>query len=308
MRTPSRGQGYARNKAQSAFANLWDGLVGHWAPPLGPTGLTLFDVSGNGNHGALTNMDAATDWVVGEKGYALDYGGASDFVDIPNVDALIMGTQSWTVSAWAKGGGGVVQRGILNTWNGGGASDNYRLVVKDAVTGGGGIVDKVSFVIYDSAVGPILNSVTSATTVTDGEWYLITGVRDVPADEMRIYINGKEEDSAVFLGNRFVNNTAPLKIGRGFTGGWPWNDAIGDVFIHNRALNPNEIADMAAGASPLILKRRMVGKASLVVAVASAIYSAIEIKTSYKAREIESSYSATEKKTSYRARTDEEIG
>ncbi len=40
--------------------------------------------------------------------------------------------------------------------------------------------------------------------------------------------------------------------------------------------------------------------------VDSAIYSATEIKTSYRAREIESSYSASEKKTSYRARTDEE--
>lgn len=40
--------------------------------------------------------------------------------------------------------------------------------------------------------------------------------------------------------------------------------------------------------------------------VDSAIYSAKEIKTSYRAREIESSYSAAEKKTSYRARTDEE--
>ena len=42
------------------------------------------------------------------------------------------------------------------------------------------------------------------------------------------------------------------------------------------------------------------------VVVDSAIYSATEIKTSYRAQEIQSSYSANEKKTTYRARTDEE--
>ena len=68
---PSYATRYAKNASQSAHPNLWDGLVGAWMPSLGVTGETLRDVSGNDNHGTLTNMDAATDWVATSKGKAL---------------------------------------------------------------------------------------------------------------------------------------------------------------------------------------------------------------------------------------------
>jgi len=61
---PSYGQGYARSQAEAANPGLWTGLIGAWHPPLGPTGLTLFDVSGRGIDGTLTNMAPATDCVV----------------------------------------------------------------------------------------------------------------------------------------------------------------------------------------------------------------------------------------------------
>lgn len=76
---PSYGQGFAR-RGESAKANLWHGLIGAWHPPLGPTGLTLFDQSGYGNHGALLNMDPGTDWVMTEKGWALDFDGGNDMI------------------------------------------------------------------------------------------------------------------------------------------------------------------------------------------------------------------------------------
>ena len=78
---PSYASGYAKNASQSAHPNLWDGLVGAWMPTLGVTGETLRDVSGNGNHGTLTGMDAATDWVATSKGLALDFDGVDDYVN-----------------------------------------------------------------------------------------------------------------------------------------------------------------------------------------------------------------------------------
>ena len=77
---PSFAQGFAR-RGESASPNLWTGLVGAWSPPLGPTGLTLFDQSGYGNDGTLTNMDPATDWMMTEKGWALDFDGSNDYVN-----------------------------------------------------------------------------------------------------------------------------------------------------------------------------------------------------------------------------------
>ncbi len=85
LHTPSWRQGFARYRHRSAFPGLWDGLAGAWLPALGPTGLTLPNTSGGGNHGILTGMDAATDWVPGDPiggGYALDFDGVNDWVDL----------------------------------------------------------------------------------------------------------------------------------------------------------------------------------------------------------------------------------
>ncbi len=66
---------------ESAFPHLWGGVVGAWAPCLGPTGLRLHDFSRRANWGTLTNMDAATDWVVDGGQYALDLGSTNDYVE-----------------------------------------------------------------------------------------------------------------------------------------------------------------------------------------------------------------------------------
>jgi hypothetical protein len=63
----------------------WDGLVGLWAPALGPTGNALFDLSGRNNHGTLTNMDPATDWVGSPGGWALDFDGSDGHIHCGNI-------------------------------------------------------------------------------------------------------------------------------------------------------------------------------------------------------------------------------
>lgn len=98
MRIATYKQGYARSASESAYPNLWKPLAGAWSPSLGPTGLTLFDQSGNNNHGTLVGMDAATDWVVGEKGYELSLDGINDQIDIGVFDKVDTGP--FTVSVW----------------------------------------------------------------------------------------------------------------------------------------------------------------------------------------------------------------
>jgi len=84
----------------SAYPELWDGCVGAWAPCLGPTGLRLHDMGGRANWGTLTNMDAATDWVVDGGKYALDFDGVNDYVNIGDLTAFNRSTYS--VSMWFK--------------------------------------------------------------------------------------------------------------------------------------------------------------------------------------------------------------
>ncbi len=81
---PTWKSGFARNVGESANPHLW-GFSGAWVPALGVTGNTLFDVSGRRNHGILTNMDPATDWIIDEGGYALSYDGANDHIDMGDV-------------------------------------------------------------------------------------------------------------------------------------------------------------------------------------------------------------------------------
>ena len=85
---------------ESAYPELWSGCVGAWAPCLGPTGLRLHDLSVYHNWGTLTNMDAATDWVVSGGRYALDFDEVNDYVSIgTNVP---MAGQFLTGSAWIR--------------------------------------------------------------------------------------------------------------------------------------------------------------------------------------------------------------
>ncbi|KKM04498.1 hypothetical protein LCGC14_1763650 [marine sediment metagenome] len=87
--SPSFANGFAPRDGLSANPGLWDGLVGAWVPSLGVTGLTLFDVSRGSNNGTLTSMDPATDWVMSEKGWALDFDGSDDNVLLPTDGGLL---------------------------------------------------------------------------------------------------------------------------------------------------------------------------------------------------------------------------
>jgi hypothetical protein len=84
---------------ESEYPELWRGVRGYWAPCLGPSGTRLHDVSGLNNWGTLTNMDAATDWVVDSGRYALDFDGSNDYVSAGNSMAG-RSVPRMTVSCW----------------------------------------------------------------------------------------------------------------------------------------------------------------------------------------------------------------
>lgn len=88
---PSYTQGFARQRGDSAHPEPWEGLVGLWAPVLGPTGMTLLNWSpyGQALDGTLTNMDPGADWVGSESGWTLDFSDNTDRVTVPHAAALI---------------------------------------------------------------------------------------------------------------------------------------------------------------------------------------------------------------------------
>jgi hypothetical protein len=85
---------------ESAVPELWGGVVGAWAPCLGPTGLRLHDHSRRSNWGTMTNMDPPTDWVVQDGQYALDFDGANDYV-AAGTSGFVNLTQV-TIATWVR--------------------------------------------------------------------------------------------------------------------------------------------------------------------------------------------------------------
>jgi len=86
---------------ESAFPALWDGVIGAWAPCLGPTGSRLHDTSKRTNWGTLNSMDSATDWVVDGSQFSLDFDGIDDDVTA-SVPAGIAGATQATFSMWFR--------------------------------------------------------------------------------------------------------------------------------------------------------------------------------------------------------------
>lgn len=87
-------------------ATLWNGLVARYCPSLDTDGngtTTLHNLDGNGaevgsNDGTLTDMDAATDWVVSDGKLALDLDGVNDRIDLYDLPLLA----NMTLSCWVK--------------------------------------------------------------------------------------------------------------------------------------------------------------------------------------------------------------
>ncbi len=85
--------------ADSDAPHQWDGLVADWSFLQGGGG-ELFDTSGYGNHGTLTNMDPATDWVTtGQRGipWALDIQ-AGEYIAVSGLPAMT----TWTATIWCN--------------------------------------------------------------------------------------------------------------------------------------------------------------------------------------------------------------
>ena len=84
------------------YASLKQGLVGCWIPSISGSGLLLPDLSGRGNNGALTNMDAS-DWVSSQYGRALDFDGVNDEVRITlNSLANTFNSNLFSFALWAN--------------------------------------------------------------------------------------------------------------------------------------------------------------------------------------------------------------
>lgn len=244
---PSIAQGYARDRTDNcAFPNWWDNLVGSWVPALGPTGLTLFDVTRFRNDGALTNMLPASDWVVSDNprmpGYALDYDASDDEVQ---AGAAIDVTEPLTLLAWVRPRTITGARSIVYL---GEASNEHGLT----------IVSSEFWALTQS--GSNFQAQTSGPIVDT--WFQVVGVFAGDASR-KIYYNGRfrnEDTTSVGISS----STPAVRIGNRFSTNQYYDGEIGEISIYNVALTDDDIAFLYDMPAPHLRRQRPRSRRALV--------------------------------------------
>ena len=247
---PCYATGYARNASESANPNLWKGLVGAWMPSFGVTGNTLKDVSGNGNDGTLTNMDAASDWVGTSKGLALDFDGVNDYVSI-NAANLYPDLTQATWSFWIKFRSFTYFYNQISETVPAPSTTNYQLSCLVRPTG------KLAFYAAGNPDSNYDN--TGIHTLSTDTWYNLTYVFK-GSERQEGWVNGIYDGGA---GSPIASLTASTQDCRFSFSNFATryiNGTYGSVRLYSRALSPTEIKQLYLNpAAPFERKQQTVG-------------------------------------------------
>ncbi|MEV6315390.1 LamG-like jellyroll fold domain-containing protein [Streptomyces sp. NPDC051776] len=197
-------------------------------------GGTTADDSGNGNTGILVGAPRRS----GSRGGSLTFNGRDQYVEGRN--KAVATDRSFTVAAWVKPAskaefftavgqdGEEVSRFFLQY---DASIDRWRLALED--------IDS-SDADEDEAV--------SETSPAIGTWVHLAGVYDAADDELRLYVNGRLEDTSRHTANWSADGA--FTVGRGKWEGRPsdqFRGSIDDVRAFPRAVTPAEAAALAAG-------------------------------------------------------------
>lgn len=243
---PSYKAGYAKSASESAYPNLWDGLVGAWMPGLGVTGGTLRDVSGNRNHGTLTNMDPATDWVTSEKGLVLDFDGSNDYVQTSDIT---LSAPQFTISLLVKFDltSGTRTIACSSHYYAIGYDGNFLLRVK---------AGEIQFATYNGQSDEQFSG--NAGSVTSNRWYHIVVTGD--GTNSQIYKDGIRQ--LTFAQNKTLTDLSDGGLAIGDDINWlngPLDGQVANALLYNRAITESEILDLSADSlAPFRQRRRAI--------------------------------------------------
>ena len=225
--------------ALSDAPHLWHGLVGWWPMQEGG-GARAFDASGHGNDGTLTNMDPATDWVVTEKGRALDFDGNNDYVAAPHSSSLDI-TGFVTLSLWFQASslvgddGGLISKSIDSAkYFGTAAHKVYELGVLNNI---------LYFQISDGTTSRVASG--SIVAYLDNRPHHVVAGRfsQSGSNGSQIWIDGicKYMSSGNFPAIQSM--VSYLDIG-GYTTNYNYQGKLNNVSIHARGITESEIQQL----------------------------------------------------------------
>jgi hypothetical protein len=229
---------------ESESADLLRGIVAHWVPALGPSGLRLHDVSGRNNWGTLTGMDAATDWIISPDQYALDFDGVNDYVLVTRSRFFDVLTGDKTVQAWVKTSSpGASFRTVVSR------DKTFSITLQNSIFG-----------TYDWSASTFRSS---GVNVADGTWkHLAVSIRAGITSGSQCFINGVPQGSAFTYNTQTGNTTNDITIGTALSAvnavvNEYVNGQFDDIAVWSRAMTASEIqAVYNLGRGGMLRRRR----------------------------------------------------
>ena len=221
---------------ESAYPELWDGVVGAWCPSLGPTGLRLHDHSRRSNWGTLTNMDAATDWTLSGGQYALDFDGTNDYVATAQGVPIASAVLSVSLWIWRRDTPTTFPR-LIDLSDG---AHSVQAVFDMGQAGSGFLVTKHTQ--YQSGVtGTQWGFVPTLQT-----WEHIVINYNGVTSSTRVWRNGVEQTGAANnnIGAAAATNTLVFGVRRDLNAVTQLDGQLDDMTIFNRALSAGEIRQL----------------------------------------------------------------
>jgi len=204
---------------------FYRGLVGFWAMgnPACRNSNTLIDLSPYGNHGTLTNMDPATDWVQDGERAALDFDGVDDYTDCGN-SSILNPTGVITWSLWCMPYVAQDAKCIISKTN----TSDFSNIIRTYTSPNSWAFTYGNKQIYVS------------NTLTVAKWQHVVGTYD--GTDVKLYVDGIERGFVTQTGLS-SNPSYSLRIGSNNGNGY-FNGIIDNVLVYNRALSSDEVKQL----------------------------------------------------------------
>lgn len=219
----------------NAASSQAQGLVGWWPGDPGGGG-KLFDLSGYGNHGTLTNFNftSASGWTSGlDGGPAVRYDGTDDYVDCGN--SRVWQTPAFSASLWVNAAAWTPAYTSILSYLKPTPTTFYAILVKS--TG------KLAVYMQTNNISAINYDGTGAFTLATNKWYLVTITYNSVAG-LKSYVNGLLDASVAANGAMDTSAEATLTLNFGRdqqTAGRLFTGAEEGQRIYNRALSAGEV-------------------------------------------------------------------
>jgi hypothetical protein len=229
---------YARTPAQIAWDYNQGAPVGWWKMDENQGTANINDSMGNID--PLTVVGSPT-WSSGVRNTSLYFDGSDDFIDetgsAPYDPALII-TGDLTLAFWTKAPAFQDLDNILShRCNTAGSACNNNYILRIDTASGNDIE-------YEHHYGSEVDETyTFDTNLSVDTWYHITVVRDVTANTVKMYINGKKTGATFnYTNDPTDGSNGQLRLGNSSASGSSWyNGYLDDLRIYRYALSQQQI-------------------------------------------------------------------